>query len=694
MSRSFGLKSLVILITALALIITVGSTASIIYLGSHGLYLSTPQQQEEVRLEEIGCSVAEAMANSYAFRQYGAGTDYLPYLYNHYESWAVDDGLAFYTIRDEKGTKLESNHDDGIITEDLYRVEVVLDSIYPILITEPADEPSATTLPPGSIAPETGVHDGATLPSPMDIQEAGNYLYEDYVEMDGVIYHAYYLQGPTYQVTVYLAREAWRTFSSDYWWAVNTLYSFRYHFIAGMIVGLILFLAGLTYLTWAVGRKKDSEEVHLVGLNRLPLDLYGAAAAVCVFACCWFTVLLLDFSLDGTDINLGLVFLACAAALAAAVVFVIYYYALAAQIKKGGGHWWKNSVTGRILRFVWKYLLLALKGIAAVFSMLPLVWQWLLAAAVLVLGLIITMDHARYSDPTPLLLWLAITAAVVVYVAYALGTLMKGVKRMARGDLTRKVSSKYLIGTFRGSANHLNTLADVAVVAARNQLKSERMKTELITNVSHDIKTPLTSIINFVDLLQKPHTEEQGQEYLAVLDRQSQRLKRLIEDLMELSKATTGNLQVNPAPMDACEAVHQALGEFADKLSAARLTPVVRKPEHPVPVMADGRLIWRVLSNLLSNAVKYALPGTRIYIDVVPLEGKVLVSLKNISREELNVSADELMERFVRGDASRNTEGSGLGLNIARSLMEVQKGQLQLLVDGDLFKVTLVFPGV
>ena len=162
---------------------------------------------------------------------------------------------------------------------------------------------------------------------------------------------------------------------------------------------------------------------------------------------------------------------------------------------------------------------------------------------------------------------------------------------------------------------------------------------------------------------------------------------------MEMSKASTGNLTADITKLDAVESVNQALGEFADKLEKAQLTPVFRHPEESVAMMADGRLAWRVLSNLLSNTVKYALPGTRVYIDVMAVEGKVIISLKNISRDELNVDADELMERFVRGDDSRNTEGSGLGLNIAKTLMELQKGQLQLLVDGDLFKVTLIFPG-
>ena len=178
-----------------------------------------------------------------------------------------------------------------------------------------------------------------------------------------------------------------------------------------------------------------------------------------------------------------------------------------------------------------------------------------------------------------------------------------------------------------------------------------------------------------------------------MLNRQSLRLKKLIDDLMEMSKASTGNMSVELETVDAVESVNQALGEFADKLARAKLVPMFRHSQENVFMQADGKLVWRVLSNLLTNAVKYAMPGTRLYIDLMEAEGKVLLSLKNISREQLNIDSDELMERFVRGDGSRNTEGSGLGLNIAKSLMELQGGELQLLVDGDLFKVTLVFPG-
>ena len=317
-------------------------------------------------------------------------------------------------------------------------------------------------------------------------------------------------------------------------------------------------------------------------------------------------------------------------------------------------------------------------------------WQWLAIGCGIVLVLFVSI--ASRMDGM-MLLGLAAGLVAVLYGAYCFGTLRKSTKRMSKGDLDTQVDDKHMVGAFKDFAEDLNGLAGVAVVAAQKQLKSERMKTELITNVSHDIKTPLTSIINYVDLLQKPHTDQEQEQYLEVLARQSLRLKKLIDDLMEMSKASTGNMPVEVTKLDAVESVNQALGEFADKLDKAQIIPVFRHTEESVAMMADGRLVWRVLSNLLSNAVKYAMPGTRLYIDLMVLEGKVVISLKNISRDELNIEADELMERFVRGDDSRNTEGSGLGLNIAKSLMELQKGQLQLLVDGDLFKVTLVFPG-
>ena len=327
--------------------------------------------------------------------------------------------------------------------------------------------------------------------------------------------------------------------------------------------------------------------------------------------------------------------------------------------------------------------------LARTYGLLPLTWQWLLTGCALGGGLFLAILglHGFW-----MLFFLAAGVAMILYGANVFGTLLDAAKRMRGGDLEIKVDDKLMLGAFRDFAVELNGLSDVVQLAAQKQMRSERMRTELITNVSHDIKTPLTSIINYVDLLQKPHSQEDGEKYLEVLSRQSGRMKRLIDDLIELSKASTGNIPLELTRIDAVEAVNQALGEFTDKLKAAGLTPLFRQPEEPLYIHADGRLLWRAMSNLLTNAVKYAQPGTRLYIDMVAVDKKVCISLKNISRDPLNISAEELMERFVRGEASRNQEGSGLGLNIAQSMMELQHGALELLVDGDLFKATLIFP--
>lgn len=540
-----------------------------------------------------------------------------------------------------------------------------------------------------------------------------------------------YAKLPAYTMELTLAPGAYRY---DGGYALLTqVWSYRDSLLFIMGACLLLFAVLAVYLCCAAGRKPGSEEVHAVGFNCIPLDIYLAGGGLIIFG---LFMAIVRFA-EAADLFSQSIQTVCAGVLMAgyvmSLIFVSFCFACAAQFKTPGGYWWRNSVCWRCLDLLvkcvkgcfsgcgwllrklpkaaavfWDFLLMLLtplrwlwtqikktcakigKSVNRVYSMMPLTWQWLLTGFIMVMLL-----FAALAGRSNLMVVLSLCAcvAVVLYGAYCFGILLESAKRMGKGDLDTKVDDKYLTGAFRSFAGDLNDLAGVAVVAAQKQLKSERMKTELITNVSHDIKTPLTSIINYVDLLQKPHTPEEEKTYLEVLNRQSQRLKKLIEDLMEMSKASTGNLTADITKLDAVESVNQALGEFADKLEKAQLTPVFRHPEESVAMMADGRLAWRVLSNLLSNTVKYALPGTRVYIDVMAVEGKVIISLKNISRDELNVDADELMERFVRGDDSRDTEGSGLGLNIAKTLMDLQKGQLQLLVDGDLFKVTLIFPG-
>ena len=533
------------------------------------------------------------------------------------------------------------------------------------------------------------------------------------------------------------------------WQFMELLHAHRFDLIWLLIGSTLLFAILAVYLCCAAGKKPGSQEIKPAGFNALPLDLYaiGATGIIVVMIALIGEVITYSSNLDITDV--GTITIIAAMGYAVCLVFVAFCFACAAQFKMPDGFFLRHSLSGmvlgfsfrcigKILRFLretippfskktwagltslskklyaitsglckelwklvcqvcgflWKhirnFLRIVIHGFSRFFSLLPMTWQWLLVGFAMFFLCIV--GFRTYSTGSFITIFICI--GIILYGAHAFGILLEAAKRMGSGDLDTKVSDQFLLGSFKDFARHLNALADVAVVAAQKQMKSERMKTELITNVSHDIKTPLTSIINYVDLLQLPHSEEDEAQYLEVLGRKSQQLKKLIDDLMEMSKASTGNLTVDIRQVDAAEAINQALGEFSDKLAATPLTPVFAVPENPILMRADGRLAWRVLSNLLSNAVKYALPGTRLYIDLAQVDGKVLISMKNISREPLNVSAEELMERFVRGDASRNTEGSGLGLNIAKSLMEVQHGQLQLLVDGDLFKVTLIFPGV
>lgn len=500
----------------------------------------------------------------------------------------------------------------------------------------------------------------------------------------------------------------------------------------GMALGLVLFAALAVFLCSVAGRKPDNTEIKAGGFNALPLDLYGGGVLASCIALGYLAVEVIRHAQDASTVLAAMLLLGYGGC----VLFVCFCFAFAAQVKMGNWHWLRNSIVGRcisvaleiirgmfhLIPTLWSFALRIVKDIFKVvsalavllwswmkkcltvtgrllkkclvlcektLSLLPLTWQWIVVGGVL--ALMLPISFANDSKGWAVL-WGIASLTTILYGANCFGRLLEGAKRMRSGDLESKVDDKYLVGCFREFAGELNGLADVAMVAAQNQLKSERMKTELITNVSHDIKTPLTSIINYVDLLEKPHTPEEAQSYVEVLSRQSQRLKKLIDDLMEMSKASTGNIQVDIGEIDAVEAVTQALGEFADKLTAAGLTPVFHQSEENIMLLADGRLLWRAMSNVLSNAVKYALPGTRLYVDVSATQDKAIISFKNISGAQLNISAEELMERFVRGDSSRNTEGSGLGLNIAKSLMELQKGQLQLLVDGDLFKVTLVFP--
>ena len=290
-------------------------------------------------------------------------------------------------------------------------------------------------------------------------------------------------------------------------------------------------------------------------------------------------------------------------------------------------------------------------------------------------------------------IFLFVASYALFWRAYESVLLKKAIHKFANGETDFSFHTSKLSHFFKVQADDLYKIKDFAEATAKKSIRAEHLQNELITNVSHDIKTPLTSIINYVNLLQSVEDPEQAKKYLAVLEKQSKRLQKLTEDLIEASKASTGNITVNIMPNDLHELLEQAIGEYTDRFDACKLEIVTNIPDNARSVMADGRLLWRIFSNLFSNLVKYAQPKTRVYINSVrTIDNNIMISIKNVSREALNISAEELTQRFVRGDESRHSEGSGLGLNIVENLVNLQNGHFNIVIDGDLFRTNVILP--
>lgn len=271
--------------------------------------------------------------------------------------------------------------------------------------------------------------------------------------------------------------------------------------------------------------------------------------------------------------------------------------------------------------------------------------------------------------------------------------IVEGIDRIRNGEVDYKLDSENLHGASRELAEAVNDIGEGVRRAVRTSMKDEQMKTDLITNVSHDIKTPLTSIINYVDLLKRQGIQQEpARGYIEILDGKAQRLKQLTDDLVEVSKITSGSIVLNRERLNLTELLNQGIGEFSERLEEGSLQVVFEGNDVPAFIYADSSRMWRVVENLFNNICKYAMEGTRVYIDVERCDGRVEVSLKNISSQQMNLRPEELTERFIRGDSSRTTEGSGLGLSIAKSLVQVQGGNFEIILDGDLFKTVLSFP--
>ena len=471
----------------------------------------------------------------------------------------------------------------------------------------------------------------------------------------------------------------------------DTLYSVRYLLIAVSAALAILSLILFIYLMCAAGHRKDKEEVTLNLLDRIPLDLFAAGILTAAF--------LFIQICSGIGYHIGSTWMVIAALTAVSIPMILLALAccltFATRVKVGA--WWKNTIIWRVMRLAYRGFRATGRMVGLLLGNISLLWKTVLGfGAYLFVNMILVvflMDSG--GQGFGILFGFLFNLGVLLLLCLGMIQMQKirlAGEKIAGGDLNWRIDTSKMLPDVKAHAENLNRINEGMAKAVDEQMKSERFKTELITNVSHDLKTPLTSIINYVDLLKKESIEnENARDYIEVLDRQSARLKKLTEDLVEASKASTGNVAIELAHTDILELLNQSVGEYAERLAAEQLEIVISAPQTKAAVLADGKLLWRVFDNLLNNILKYSQQGTRVYIDITAAGGKVTVTMRNISRYPLNITADELMERFVRGDSSRATEGSGLGLSIAQSLTELQKGRFDLAVDGDLFKAAVCF---
>jgi signal transduction histidine kinase len=526
--------------------------------------------------------------------------------------------------------------------------------------------------------------------SDQEYQFSRTYKYDNrtytYDEVNG---REVYLKGDTYTMDCFVNKTLTaqdRYSAAEYW--INYAWSMRYSIIAIAVISLISGIILFIFLMCSAGHRNGENGVIPNGVDKIPFDVFLAA---------FITVVCFEFALlDEVDhMNSTILFILFLAvfAILGILITLLLFMSFATRYKLGG--WWKNTIVYHVLKFIFKVITNVCHIIKYLFEHLRLLWKAIIGMIGLsVLELIVIA--ASFNEPDILLtMWMfekIVLFTVILFIVISLQRLQVGGQKIAAGDLNYHIDTKHMFWNFKLHAENMNSISSGMSKAVDERMKSERFKTELITNVSHDIKTPLTSIINYVDLIKKENIEDERlKEYIDVLDRQSARLKKLIEDLVDASKASTGNLPVNMVRTEIGVLLTQTVGEYEGRLEDNGLELITKQPEDEVFIMADGRLLWRVFDNLMNNICKYSQPLTRAYLNLEKINGQAVITFRNISKYALNITSDELLERFVRGDSSRNTEGSGLGLSIARSLVELQNGQLDLHIDGDLFKVVLKF---
>lgn len=454
-------------------------------------------------------------------------------------------------------------------------------------------------------------------------------------------------------------------------------------------VSTILIILILVYLVISIGYKKGVDGIALNDFDKIPLEIIVFVAII--IGCIPF------IPLEGIneDYN-GIISLISTGCL---VIYVLGAIVLDTTIKRiKSKTFLKSTIIGNILLWISKYIEKILRKIKSGWETITYssdLKTKVIAYFIIMASIAIFIFFAFYDSGMAVILEIALLCMVLYKIIKAVknySQIERKLKEMYEGNNSNNLKEEEFSKEFKNSVKYLNDISNGFENAVQDRMKSERMKAELITNVSHDIKTPLTSIINYVDLLKQENIEnEKAKEYIGILDSKSQRLKKLTEDLVEASKVSTGNISLNLEKINIVELIKQAVGEFEDKFQKRGLQAIIDSKENEINIMADSKYMYRIIENLFSNVSKYALENSRVYIDINQKNKKVKVEVKNISKDRLNISADELMQRFVRGDKSRTTEGSGLGISIAQNLTELQNGKFNLRLDGDLFKVELEF---
>ena len=449
------------------------------------------------------------------------------------------------------------------------------------------------------------------------------------------------------------------------------------------LVSLMGWIISLVYLTLATGRCTGEEKIHLNPIDKIKTEILVAA----------FIFMMVELVILITKVNseewavYGIIVASGTVSLVIDGLFLIFYLSMVRRMK--AEMLWETSVACWLER-----------GIRKVFArQKTTVRVLLLFAGHMAVCFVLAVGAFYYQSMTALVVLLLFSAGecyMILRKAVEQYQIRQGVEKIRDGALSGKIDIEQLHGEEKSLAEAINNIGEGLLHAVDDSTKNERMKADLITNVSHDIKTPLTSIINYVNLMKLEKIDnERVQGYIKILDEKSQRLKQLTADLVEASKISSGNVKLDMQVIDLVELVYQTSGEFNEKFEQKELTIVTKLPKTAVLIRADGRQLYRVIENLYNNVAKYALEKTRVYVDIAYVEEKVVFSIKNVSEHSLareNSNAGDLTERFIRGDSSRTTEGSGLGLSIAKSLTVLMGGVFDIKVDGDLFKASITFP--